>query len=161
MRGAGVAALVLLWQFGVAAALAQAAGSDWSKVEALGQGTKIRVSATSGRTVCKVERVDSDSLRCEEVKTVFFVPVRREHEFPRRDVRVVKLSKQGVSILAGTAIGLGAGAGIGAAIDASAKDQAEEGHLVAIVMGLFGALIGAGIGEHTDFAAGPVVYRAP
>ena len=136
------------------------AGSDWSRVEALGQDTKIRVSASSGRAICSVERVDRDSLRCVEIKTVFFVPVRKEREFPRVEVHTVKLSRQGVSTLAGGAIGLGAGVGIGAAIDASAKTN-EDQNLGKILFGLFGGLLGVGIGMHTDFAAGPTIYRAP
>jgi hypothetical protein len=136
------------------------AGSEWSRVEALAQDTKIRVSATSGRTICLVERVDHDSLQCEEIKTVLFVPVRRARDFQRAEVHTVKLSRQGLSTLAGGAIGLGAGIGIGAAIDGSAKSN-EDQSLGKVLFGLFGGLLGVGVGMHTDFAAGPTIYRAP
>jgi hypothetical protein len=29
-----------------------------------------------------------------------------------------------------------------------------------VLLGFFGGLIGLGVGHHTDFLAGPVVYRA-
>jgi hypothetical protein len=141
------------------------AGADWGKVQALPLDTAIRVSA-SGRTtserttVCRLTVVDSDLLRCVETRTVFFFPARREREFQRTELRSVKLSRQGLSTLAGAAVGLGAGAGIGAAIDAQAKDQVEEGHLVTVVLGFLGGVIGSGVGKHTDFVAGPTVYRA-
>ena len=134
--------------------------SDWSKVEALTRGTKIRVSARGARSICLVETVDSNSLECTEVRAILFFPIRTRQQFRRADVRTVKLSRQGVSTLAGTAIGLGAGAGIGAGIDASAKSN-EDGNLATILLGLFGALIGSAVGEHTDFLAGPVIYQAP
>ncbi len=47
------------------------------------------------------------------------------------------------------------------AVDASAKNQVEEGHIMAVALGFLGGFFGAGIGRHTNFLAGPVVYRAP
>jgi hypothetical protein len=137
------------------------AGSDWSKVQAIPLDTAIRVSASGKTTVCRLTFVDQDLLRCVETQTLFFFPIRNDHEFQRTEVRSVKLSRQGLSTLAGAAIGAGAGAGIGAAIDAQAKDQAEEGHLLTVLFALFGGLFGSGIGKHTDFTAGPTIYRAP
>lgn len=104
---------------------------------------------------------DDDTLLCEERRIIVIVPVRRRIRFRRNDVQSIRLSRQGLSSLAGTAIGAGAGAGIGAGIDASAKNQVEEGHVVTVLFAFFGGLLGSGVGQHTDFLAGPVVYHAP
>lgn len=134
---------------------------DWSKVEQLHHGEPVKLRVTVGRQVCNFVSADDSALHCEYRRSVFFVPVRHRMEFPRADVLEVRLSRQGLSTLAGAAIGAGAGAGIGAGIDAQAKDQQEEGHLVTVLLGFLGAVIGGGVGQHTDFLAGPVVYRAP
>ena len=157
-----------VWTAALFAAIAMSApgqtpaGSDWGKVQAIRLDTAIRVSASaSGKTtVCRLTFVDSDLLRCVETQTVFFFPIRKEREFPRTEVRSVKLSRQGLSTLVGTATGLGLGAGIGAAIDASAKSQ-EDPNLATALFGLLGGLFGSGVGSHTDFMAGPTIYRAP
>jgi hypothetical protein len=156
----------VVWTAALFAAIAMSApgqtpaGSDWEKVQAIPLDTAIRVSTSGKTTVCRLTFVDSDLLRCVETQTVFFFPIRKEREFPRTEVRSVKLSRQGLSTLVGTATGLGLGAGIGAAIDASAKSQ-EDPNLATALFGLLGALFGSGVGSHTDFMAGPTIYRAP
>ncbi|HEY4380178.1 MAG TPA: hypothetical protein VGN01_07520 [Acidobacteriaceae bacterium] len=139
---------------------AQARGS-WMAVQHLPTGQRIRVHTPRRYTVCTFDSADDDSLICTQHRIIIFVPVNSSQVFRRSEVQSVKLSRQGASTLAGTAIGLGAGVGIGAAIDATAKDQAEEGHIMTVVLGLLGALLGEGIGNHTDFLAGPVMYQAP
>lgn len=73
----------------------------------------------------------------------------------------MRLSRSALSTVAGIAIGAGAGAAIGAGVDASAKNQVEEGHLATVLFALLGGMFGAGVGQHTDFLAGPLVYQAP
>lgn len=139
----------------------QQAGSDWTRVEALQPGTLLRVSSGSRPSVCSFVAADSDSLTCMKTQTIFFFPVKRKLVFSQPEVISVKLSRQGISGLVGAGIGAGAGAGIGAAIDASAKDQVEEGHLVTVLFGILGGVMGAGIGSKMDFLAGPTIYRMP
>jgi hypothetical protein len=82
-------------------------------------------------------------------------------EFARTEVKSVKLARQQLSMLTGAAIGIGLGAGIGAGVDAQQKTPGEDGHLVPVLFGFLGGMLGAGIGNHTDFLAGPMVYKAP
>jgi len=49
---------------------------------------------------------------------IFFFPVHKQMDFARAEIRSVKLSRRGLSMLTGAAIGIGVGAGIGAGIDA-------------------------------------------
>jgi hypothetical protein len=92
---------------------------------------------------------------------IFFFPVHKQMDFARAEIRSVKLSRRGLSMLTGAAIGIGVGAGIGAGIDAQAKNQAEDGHLVPVLFGFIGGMLGAGAGSHRDFLAGPTIYRMP
>lgn len=112
-------------------------------------------------SLCRFLKADGESLTCSEHRTVFFIPRRTTLHVQRTEVQSIKRSRRSVSILAGGLIGAGAGAGIGAAIDASAQNQADEGHLVTITLGFLAGFLGLGIGEHTDFAAGPTIYQAP
>ena len=139
----------------------QAAGSDWTRVRQMDPGTSIRLSSQRGITICSFVAADDTSLTCSQTRIIVFVPVRRRLLFGRQEITTVKLSRRPLSILAGAAIGGGAGLGIGAAVDASAKNQAEEGHLLAVLGTLFGVAIGSGVGSKVDFLAGPTIYRAP
>lgn len=139
----------------------QGQSSDWASVKRIPPGQLIRIGRIHRGITCSFVDADDDSLVCDKKQTILFFPVHRQITTPRGEVRSVRLSRQALSTLAGGAIGAGAGAGIGAAIDASAKNQAEEGHLAAVVFGLLGGVIGMGIGEGTDFLAGPAIYRAP
>jgi uncharacterized membrane protein YeaQ/YmgE (transglycosylase-associated protein family) len=142
-------------------AYAQTAGR-WEKVKHLPMGQSIKVSSSSRRPVtCSFLQADDDRLACTKRDVIFFIPRSKDLVFSRSEVKSVRLSRQMLSKLAGAAIGVGAGAGIGAAIDASADDKREEGHLAAVVFGLVGAIIGSGVGESTDFLAGPLIYEAP
>ncbi len=134
-------------------------GWDSLKRVAPDQSIRVRAMARRGST-CRFVQADDSTLTCVSRRSVFFVPVERTLQFPRTEVRSVRLSHQGLSTLVGTAIGAGAGAGIGAGLDATAKSH-EDGNLLAAVLGLLGGVIGAGVGQHTDFLAGPVVYQAP
>lgn len=66
-----------------------------------------------------------------------------------------------LSTAAGAEIGAGVGAGIEAGIDASAKNQVEEGHLLTVMFAMLGGVVGMGVGQGTDFLAGPTIYRTP
>jgi hypothetical protein len=156
-----VPSLLLFSLFAVASPVHAQIRGSWAAVQRLPTGQPIRIHTPHRYTVCNFESADDDSVRCIQHRLVLFVPVRSSQFFPRSDVQSIKLSRQAASTLLGTAIGLGAGAGIGAAVDASAKDQVEEGHLMTVVMAFLGALIGEGVGNHTDFLAGPVIYQAP
>ncbi len=135
------------------------ANTGWESVKRVPAGELIRIRSSHRITVCNFEHADDESLVCSARRTRFFIPVHSEQVFRRPDVQSVRISRRGLSTLTGTVAGLGAGAGIGAAIDASAKNQVEEGHIVTVLFGFFGGLIGSGIGHHTDFLAGPVIYR--
>jgi hypothetical protein len=139
----------------------QTARSDWTRVRQIDTGTGLRLSSQRGVTICSFIAADDASLTCSQTRIIVFVPVRRRLLFARQEIATIKLSRRPLSILAGAAIGGGAGLGIGAAIDASAKNQAEEGHLVAVLGTLFGVAIGSGVGSKLDFLAGPTIYRAP
>ncbi len=136
------------------------ANAGWESVKRIPAGELIRVRSPHRFAVCNFEQADDERLVCSQQRKHLFIPVRSTQIFRRADIQSVRLSRQGVSTVAGTMIGLGAGAGIGAAIDASAKNQVEEGHLMTVVLGFLGGIVGTGIGHHTDFLAGPIVYRA-
>ncbi len=88
------------------------------------------------------------------------MPVRSVFRFRRSDIESVRISRRALSTLAGAAIGVRTGASSGAGIDASAENQVEEGHRMTVILGMLGGMLGSGIGAHTDFLAGPVVYSA-
>lgn len=137
------------------------AGSDWSRVQAIQSGTLIRISSEHGRpTVCTFVSADDNSLTCTKTQTVFFIPVTHRMLYGRRDVTLIKLSRQFLSGLTGAGIGAGAGAGIGAGLE-SQQSSNEDGHLVTAFFAILGGTIGAVVGGSTDFLAGPVIYRAP
>ncbi len=136
------------------------AGSGWTNVQRLPAGQLIRVRFQHHVTICGFNSADDEELICTQKRTVFFVPVRSVIRLRRADVQSVRISRHAASTALGAAIGVGAGAGIGAAIDDSAKNKVEEGHLMAVVMGLLGGPIGAGIGSHNDFLSGPLIYQA-
>lgn len=109
---------------------AVAQSSGWDSVERLPSDQLIRVGRLHGGQTCNFVMANDDTLVCEQRRTIIIVPVSRRIVFSRNDVQSIRLSRQGVSTLAGATIGAGAGAGIGAGIDASAKSQMEEGHVV-------------------------------
>jgi uncharacterized protein YcfJ len=138
-----------------------AQSTGWEAVKHLPQDQQIRVRSLQGGLTCNLVLADDDALVCEQRRTIVFAPVHRQIMIPRNEIKSVRLSRQAVSMLAGAGIGAGAGAGIGAGIDASAKNQVEEGHIITVLFAFMGGLIGNGIGQHSDFLAGPVIYRAP
>ena len=140
---------------------AQQAGSDWTRVQQIGRGMPIRISSERRPTVCNFVVADVDSLTCRKTQSIFFIPVTRRLVFLKTEVTSVKMSRQLLSTAAGAGIGAGAGAGIGAGVDASAKNQVEEGHLLTVVFAMLGGVVGMGVGQGTDFLAGPTIYRAP
>lgn len=147
--------------FAASQAGAQPNLAGWDSVKRLAANQPIRVRSVQGSATCDFDAANADSLFCTERRRVFFVPVEHPRQFRRSDIRSVRLSRRALSTLAGVAIGAGAGAGIGAGVDASAKNQVEEGHIAAVLFALLGGMFGAGIGQHTDFLAGPLVYQAP
>ncbi len=140
---------------------AQTNSAGWDSLKRVAPDQSIRVRAMARRgSTCRLVQADDSTLTCVSRRRVFLVPVVRTLRFSRTEVRSVRLSHQGLSALVGTAIGAGAGAGIGFGLDATAKSH-EDGDLLAVVMGLLGGIVGAGIGQDTDFLAGPVIYQAP
>jgi hypothetical protein len=139
----------------------QVAGSDWTRVLATGPGTAIRVASQQGHANCTFIAADETSLTCSQTRTYFFFPVKQRLLFTKQEITAIKLSRRPLSFLAGAGIGAGVGAGLGAAVDSTAKNQADEGHIVTVLGGFFGFVIGAGVGSRLDFLAGPTIYRAP
>jgi hypothetical protein len=133
----------------------------WPNVQRLSADQLIRIRSFQQVAICNFSSADNDELLCRQTRTIFFVPIHSALHFRRTDVQSVKISRHAASTLLGATIGIGTGAGIGAGIDASAKNQVEDGHLLTVLMSLLGGLIGTGIGSHTDFVAGPVIYQAP
>lgn len=156
----GAKVIVILCCLGASVAAAQQTGANWKRVEALPSGTTIRLSTEGRRSdTCSLVSVTEDSLTCVSTRMIFFFPVHKQMDFVRAEIRSVKLSRRGLSMLTGAAIGMGAG--IGAGIDAQAKNQAEDGHLVPVLFGFIGGMLGAGVGSHQNFLEGPTIYRMP
>lgn len=140
------------------AGLAQQAGTDWSRVQALVAGTRIVVTPKrGGRTACEVVEVEPAQLTCLGPRRFFG---RRQATFARDEVQLVRLTRKALSAVAGGALGAGAGIGIGVAVDQGAT-RAEDPNLPEFLFGLLGAAVGAGVGGSTEFVPGAVVYRAP
>lgn len=139
----------------------QAQSGGWDRVKQLPPGQQIRIARIHRGITCNFSNADEDTLICDKRQTILFFPVHHRVVTPRNEIRSIRLSRKGLSTLAGAAIGIGAGAGIGAGIDSSAKDQVEEGHIMTVALAFLGGFLGASIGQNSDFLAGPTVYRAP
>jgi hypothetical protein len=90
-------------------------GAKWQHVQALPEGTSIRLRATSRSAACKLENVDADSLTCASGTD-------KEVVFQRGEVKWIKIHHRGRSAAAGGAIGIGLGTGSGVANGALGGD---------------------------------------
>lgn len=134
---------------------------DWSNVRNIAVGTDVWIQGTHGNASGAYESADQDSVTVLEWRRRPLIGGRysRRRVLARSEVRQVRFAKRALSALAGGAIGVAAGAGIGAAVDAPSRDHEARG-VVMVVLGLFGGLIGEGVGEHTAFVHGEKIYVA-
>src|SRR6185369_14852806 len=120
---------------------AQADLHDWNNVKNIAPHSDIWVKGTHGRCSGAFVEADDAEIRLQEWRRTFFGG-RYSHlcAVPKSEVREVRFAKRAASALVGTAIGVGAGVGIGMAIEAQYPNQREDGHLLAAVLGVVGAL---------------------
>jgi hypothetical protein len=129
--------------------------ADWEVVQALRNGTKIKVTLKHGPTFghCFFDGASNDLLFCISGRW----PLSRRKVYLRDDIKAVYLTHNG------PAIGLGVGAGAGAIIGASGDPVPGlgRGGTALLDAGLLGGL-GAFFGMVLDpFFHGRVVYRSP
>ena len=113
----------------------------------------IHVSADGGGSTCYLIAADEASLTCGRKDG----GPKGQHVFPRAAVQKVKLTRYGVSTIAGAGIGAGVGAGIGFAGTQNPNGW-FKGDIRGVVTGL-GAGVGALAIGPTDLFRGPTVYR--
>jgi len=139
----------------------QSATGDWSGVQNLSPGTSLNVKAKSGAKYHgKMVMATADSLFINSDEPAFPGRTVRRREFRREDVREIRLGRSGASLAAGAVIGGAAGAGIGVALDSTAKSHEYRG-VIALVLGVLGAGLGAAIAHHHPFVKGKRIYLAP
>lgn len=144
------------------AALAQQGLNDWSNVKNIAPGSDIWVKATHGSATGAFQSADDQAIYILRWRRRPFVggSYSQPYTILRSDVRQVRFAKRPLSALAGTAIGVAAGVAIGAGLQSRNRSN-EDGNLAAAVFGIFGGLIGEGVGEHTAFIHGAKIYVAP
>jgi hypothetical protein len=131
---------------------------DWNNVRVLQLGSTIVVKTKQG------ERYEGtlDYAGLDSISIVVNVPrvMRQVIKVPRDEVKEVraKLSRIASSVI-GAGIGLGVGIGLGQIIDSKDK-YGEDPGLGKTVMGFFGVLFGAAIGNGVGFGK-KKVYEAP
>ncbi len=120
------------------------------------------IKGIQGNVSGAFESADNDAIRVREWRRRPFVggSYSRRRTVARSEVRQVRFAKRALSALAGVAIGVAAGAGAGAAVDAPSRDH-EARPVMMLVLGMFGGLIGEGVGEHTAFVHGAKIFEAP
>ena len=131
-----------------------AAGSDWSRVQALPVGTGLHINGNP-HTTCTFASADADSITCTKSSK----PV----TYPRAGIKSIKLTHRGRSTLVGLGIGAGTGAVIGFAAGTSKDsfwgDNAFRGAISAI-FATMGAVVGIPVGYFSDFTAGSAIYKS-
>jgi hypothetical protein len=126
---------------------AQTATNDWSRLNALPNGSKISVKLKSGKTVDGALNSVSD--------TTLSLTVKKAAQDLRHEdvdsVYQVKRKSAGKETLIGLGVGAGAGAALGAAGDTADENNFldTDGLLTAV-----GAVIGGGIGALSGFLIG-------
>jgi hypothetical protein len=140
---------------------AQASSDSWHHLSALPAGTHVHISSDKHSRTCYFQSSDDAHLICTRGHSSG-----TSYTFSRSEVRTVKLTRYGLSALAGMGIGAGAGLAIGAAAaprsSTSSFDLSGIGRPIDIaISGVIGFLAGGAIGGPTDFLRGPVVYRRP
>ena len=141
--------------------LAQSTSSDWSTVQNLASGLVLSVRTRTGAKYHgEMVTATPDSLIINSDERAFPGRTVRRREFARSEVREIRLTAYGASLAAGAVIGGAAGAGIGVALDSTAKSHEYRG-VVAFVLGVLGAGIGAAIAHHHPFVKGKKIYVDP
>jgi|ERR1017187_174186 hypothetical protein len=129
--------------------------TDWEAVQALPNGTKIKVTLKNRPTFghCFLDGVSDDQLVCSTGRW----PLSRRNVYIRDDIKAVYLVHNGPAI--GLAVGAGAGAVIGVSRDP--VPGLGRGGTALLSAGLMGGL-GAFVGMVADpFFHGKAVYRSP
>ena len=153
--------LTLVLALACQTSFAQGTSEDWLIVQNLTVDTAISVKTKAGAKYHgEVARVTADSLTIDSDERGFPGRTTRRREVKREDIREIRLVAPTTSVVAGAGIGAGVGAGIGVGLDATAKSHEYRG-LMAVLMGAFGAGIGAAIALHHPFIKGHKIYVAP
>jgi hypothetical protein len=128
-------------------------GDTWHNLSALPAHSQMHVSVDDGGSTCYLIAVDEQSLTCGRKDG----GAKGQHVYPRASVKSVKLTRYGVSTVAGAGIGAGVGLGVGLA-----GTQNPNGWFNGAIRGVLAGL-GAGVGAlacgPTDAFRGPTVYR--
>lgn len=131
---------------------APGAGSNWQHVQALPEGTSIRVKVTNRSAVCNLKSVDADSLTCVH-------GIGKDIVFQRAEIQSIKIHHRARSAAAGAGIGFVAGVGTGYGFF-RAEGGGSWGGLISTGAGVGFGVIGAFIGVATDFTHS-TVYKGP
>jgi hypothetical protein len=128
-------------------------GDTWHNLAALPPHSEMHVSADNEGRTCYLIAVDEQSLTCGRKDG----STKGQHVYPRPSVKSVKLTRYGISTLAGAGIGAGVGATIG-----FAGTQNPNGWFNGAIRGVLTGL-GAGVGAlvcgPTDVFRGPTIYK--
>lgn len=136
--------------------------TDWNNLNALHAGETLKISDWHHSEVCEFATVDDTYLSCDHTRFILFFPFTHRATFKRSEVRSVRESRVVLSTVSGAAIGAAAGAGIGFGLEGgSPATVSDTGHLLGLFFTVMGAYLGAAIGQHSDFLAGRLLYRAP
>jgi hypothetical protein len=143
-----IAASALALSLTCQTSLAQRSSGDWTRVQTLPADSKISVRIKNGEKYQgDLVRATVDTLAIDSDEPAYPGRTMRRREVRRRDVQEIRLIRPAGSVVAGVAIGAGVGAGIGAGVDATAKFHQYRG-VLALVLGVLGAGIGAAIANH-------------
>lgn len=158
-RRHSVLSLILAILLACNTSFAQTNSSDWTSLQTLPPDCAVAVKTRTGAKYHgELVSASTDALAIDSDEKASPGRALRRREFTREEVQEVRLLAATTSIIAGVAIGAGAGAGIGVGLDATAKSHEYRG-LIAGVLALLGAGIGAAIAHHNPFIKGRLVYR--
>jgi hypothetical protein len=128
-------------------------GDTWRNLTALPPHTEMHVSADNEGRTCYLITADEQSLTCGRKDG----SAKSQHMYPRPTVKSVKLTRYGISTLAGAGIGAGVGAAVG-----FGGTQNPNGWFNGAVRGVF-TVLGAGLGAlacgPADAFRGPTIYK--
>jgi hypothetical protein len=153
-------ALFAILLFCVAVA-ANGQGGSWDAVKNLPAEERVRVDTSAHRESCIFISADEANLICERRSHIFLIPYDHRITFRKADVHAVRISHRVRSAFAGAGVGAALGMGIGAGIDAHYSASVFGDHAGLAFWGVLGAVLGQTIGQHLDFLAGPIIYKAP
>lgn len=138
-------------------------GPDWTRVQSLAPGTRLRIQSANHKTTCNFVSADADAVTCLPGGTTSAGTPNAAVVFPRATIQVLKQSHRGRSAIIGAAPGtvLAAGGGVGLATEnCSGQLLCGVGPGVFLIFGVLLAGVGALIGGLTDFTAS-TLYRNP